>query len=110
LGEGAECGGGQEAVQIMTWTKESCRVKNPLRDKRIHRTTIEEEVRLFDYECLIRKLQVQLKTARKDAFVIRQRIRYRRKKEKEREVNAGRSQSDSDVRREVVPVGQPGDY
>lgn len=86
------------------------KVKNPLRDKRIHRTTIEEEVRLFDYECLIRKLQVQLRTARKDAFIIRQRIRYRRKKEKEREASASSSGPDPNGGGEVVSVGLTGNH
>ena len=79
-------------------------VTNPARDKRIHRTTIEEEVRLFDYECLIRKLQVQLKTARKDAAVIRTRIKYRKQKEKERAADLC-----SDGGRQVVPPGLAGD-
>ena len=106
MGEGALGLQGQEIREM----KDPRCVKNPLRDKRIHRTTIEEEVRLFDYECLIRKLQVQLKTARKDAFILRKRIQYRRQKEKEREATTCASDSNPNGGGEVVSVGLPGDY
>ena|ERR1700690_4030901 len=86
------------------------KVKDPARDKRIHRTTIEEEVRLHELESWIARIQLKLSYKRQEAATLRKRIEYRARKEKEREINSGSSDSHSDGRGEVVPPGQPRDY